>query len=95
MKGSAITGPVAKECVRIFVVFINEFEPHRNYRPICGPVSRQMPVLWSRFSSFNLVSRIVLFLLQMHLLRTSPHHPFGAASPNDCPSPFKNDRVIP
>ena len=44
MKGSAITGPVAKECVRTMIVILSLFSPIT--RLISGLVSHQTLVLW-------------------------------------------------
>lgn len=39
MKGSAITGPVAKECVRLRASLLGEYPVMSLCRRICGPVS--------------------------------------------------------
>lgn len=82
MKGSAITGPVAKECVCVFTLHLRVgshnrlstggfVAPYRGERWYCGLV-------------YSLL-RIVLFFSAMHLFRTSPHHPLDAAFLNACP----------
>ena len=47
MKGSAITGPVAKECVSLSIIYFYEDIVTLLCRRICGPVSPPTPERWS------------------------------------------------
>jgi hypothetical protein len=62
MKGSAITGPVAKECVRLVLLApLNKLNTF-NCRQICGRVSRRM-----RVPSYELI----IFLRVLHAMNMS------------------------
>lgn len=61
MKGSAITGPVAKECVRLFLFYNWSYILTAGFRRISGRVSHPMRARWyekldCRFFSLHLLS---------------------------------------